>query len=418
MLVLNWFGPHKEVYGMANEDRAFYDVLADRGVSRRDFLKFCGSVAAMIGLSETMVPTIAAAVEEAASSKLYPAVWVNGGACTGCTESIAQATYPDVAQIVLDILSLNYIETIMMATGHDADRALYETAEKNEGNFIMIYEGSVMTGLEGNTLRIAGEPSLKVLDELGPKAAAVIAVGSCAVDGGWVRSTPSPAPKNVPREPGAWATGVSQYFADKGIETPVINLPTCPVNPEWIVAMVIDALILGRLADGSILDKLDAQGRPKLIFGRTIHDNCPRRGHFENGEFVYQFGTSEEVLNYCLYPVGCKGPQTYTNCPTVRWNNQTSWCVESGAPCIGCGDFNWVDQNAPFLGRFRQVGIGTVSESGWNPAIVGAAAGGLVVGALAVHGIGMKVAGRIGEGPATEDMKDYDRKRTKKGGDR
>ena len=63
---------------MAHEDRAFYDVLADRGVSRRDFLKFCGSMAALLGLSETMVPTIAAAIEGATSSKLYPAVWVNG----------------------------------------------------------------------------------------------------------------------------------------------------------------------------------------------------------------------------------------------------------------------------------------------------------------------------------------------------
>lgn len=409
---------------MAHEDRAFYDRLAERGVSRRDFLKYCGSVAAMIGLSEAMVPTIAAAVEKAASSKLYPAVWVNGGACTGCTESAAQATNPDIASIVLDILSLNYIETIMMATGHDADLALLQTAEENEGKFVMIYEGSVMTGLEGNTLRVAGEPSLKVLEEVGKKAAAVIAVGSCAVDGGWVRSVPSVGAKNIPTNPDDWATGVAQYFAMKGISTPVVNVPTCPVNPEWIVALIIDAVILGGIDEnGKVTDafvsKLDAQGRPSLIFGQTIHDNCPRRGHFENGEFVYQFGSPEEVKGYCLYPVGCKGPQTYTNCPIVRWNNQVSWCVESGSPCIGCGDFNWVDNNAPFLGRFRQVGIGDGnSGAGWNPALVGAAAGGVVVGALAVHGVGMKAAGRIGEGPATEEMKDYDRKRAGKGGDK
>jgi len=397
---------NKEVYGMANEDRAFEDRLAERGVSRRDFLRFCGSVAAMLGLSEAMVPTIASAVEAAASSKLYPAVWVNGGACTGCTESMAQATYPDIAQVVLDILSLNYIETVMMAQGEDADRALYETVEKNEGKAIMIYEGSVMKGWEGNALRVAGEPSLKVLDELAPKVAAIIAIGSCAVDGGWVKSYPNPAD----------ATGVSMYLAEKGIKTPVINLPTCPVNPEWIVAMVVDVLLLGELESGAILDKLDAQGRPKLIFGMTIHDQCPRRGHFENGEFVYQFGSAEEAKGFCLYPVGCKGPQTYTNCPIVRWNNQVSWCVESGSPCIGCGDFNWVDENAPFLSRMRKVGIGTGPEmGGWNPGVVGAVAGGAVVAALGVHAIGMGAAGRIGHMPPTEEMKEHDRK---KGGDK
>ncbi len=391
---------------MANEYRAFDDELAARGVTRRDFVKFCGSVAAMLGLSEAMVPQIVSAVESAASSKLHPAVWVNGGACTGCTESMAQATYPDVATVVLEILSMNYMETVMMAQGEHANEALYHTVEANKGKTIMIYEGSVMQGWDGNALRVEGKTSLEVLDEIAPNVAAIIAVGSCAVDGGWVIANPNPAD----------ATGVSMYLAEKGITTPVINLPTCPVNPEWIVAMVVDVLLLGSLESGAILDKLDAQGRPKLIFGQTIHDNCPRRGHFENGEFVYEFGSEEERKGYCLYAVGCKGPQTYTNCPIVRWNNQVSWCVESGAPCIGCGSFNWVDQHAPFLGRMRQVGLGTgPNEGGWSPGVAGAVAGGAVVGALGVHALGMKAAGRIGNMPPTEDMKAHDRK---KGGDK
>jgi len=394
---------------MAHEDRAFSDQLAARGVSRRDFLKFCGSVAAMLGLSEAMVPTIASAVEQAAASKLTPAVWIDGGLCTGCTESTAQSTNPDVAQIVLDILSMNYMETIMYATGDSAEQALTDTIEKSKGKFIMIYEGAVMTGWEGNALRIAGKTGLEQIMEVAPNAAAIIAVGSCAVDGGWVKANPNPA----------GGMGISEYLKSQNVATPVINLPTCPVNPEWIVAMVVDVLFLGKLESGAILDELDEFGRPKIIFGQTIHDNCPRRGHFENGEFVYKFGSAEEAKGYCLYPVGCKGPQTQTNCPIVRWNNQVSWCVESGSPCIGCGRFNWVDEGAPFLDRFRQIGIGTGPETGgYDPANVALLAGGVVAGALVVHGLGMKAAGRIGEGPATEEMKDYDRKRMKKGGDK
>ncbi len=375
---------------MAHEDRAFYDQLADRGVTRRNFLKFCGSVAAMLGLNEAMVPTIAAAVEQAAASKLYPAVWLDGGLCTGCTESTAQSTYPDVAQIVLDILSMNYMETIMYATGDSAEQALKDTVEASKGKFIMIYEGAVMTGWEGNALRVAGKPSLEQIMEVAPNAAAIIAVGSCAVDGGWVKAYPNPAK----------AMGIGEWLKSQNVATPVINLPTCPVNPEWIVTMVVDVLLLGKLESGAILDELDDFGRPKIIFGQTIHDNCPRRGHFENGEFVYQFGSAEEAKNYCLYAVGCKGPQTYTNCPTVRWNNQVSWCVESGSPCIGCGNFNWVDEGAPFLNRFRQIGIGQyTNEGGYNPANVAALAGAVVAGALVVHGVGMYAAGRIGDGP-------------------
>ena len=401
---------------MKQEDRVLEELLAERGVSRRDFLKFCGSIAAMLGMSELMVPQIAEAVTAAASTtSLAPAVWLDGGLCTGCTESTAQSEDPDVATIVLDILSMNYMETLMYATGDSAEQALRQTIEASAGKFIMVYEGSVMTGFGGNALRVAGKPGLDQIKEVAPKAAAIIAVGSCAVDGGWVRSYPN----------AAGAMGISEYLTQEGITTPVINLPTCPVNPVWLVAMIIDVLLLGGIDDkgkvtAAMANKLDEFGRPKLIYGQTIHDNCPRRGHFENGEFVYQFGSQEEAEGYCLYAMGCKGPQTYTNCPIVRWNNKVSWCVNSGSPCIGCGNFNWVVEGAPFLSRTRRIGIGDVGnqKGGWNPSVVAATAGAVVVGALVVHGVGMKAAGRIGDGPPTEEMKAYDRKRMAKGGDK
>jgi hydrogenase small subunit len=185
----------------------------------------------------------------------------------------------------------------------------------------------------------------------------------------------------------------------------VVNLPTCPVNPVWVVAVLVDALLLGKLPE------LDEHLRPKAIFGQTIHDNCPRRGHFENGEFVYKFGSDEEAKGYCLYAMGCKGPQTYTNCPVVRWNKKQSWCVESGGPCIGCGGLNWVDTNAPFNKRSHDLPIGP----GVQPEIVGAGVVGAVAAGLAVHGTAMKLAGRIGA--PTEEMTEHDRKHGSKGGE-
>lgn len=392
---------------MAHEDHGvnLYEQLAARGVTRRDFLKFCGSVAALLGMSEAMAPTIASAVEGATAGGLTPAIWLEGGLCTGCTESVAQSTYPDVATIVLDILSLNAQDTLSWAQGKQFEEAAKQTAEKYPGKFILIYEGSVMQGWDGHALIIGEGTGLQVLEEFAPKAAAILAIGSCAVDGGWVKAQPNPAD----------ATGVLPYLQSKGIKTPVINLPTCPVNPEWVVAMVVDVLLLGKLESGEILNELDAQNRPKGIYGQTIHDNCPRRGHFENGEFVYTFGSEEEAKGYCLYAVGCKGPQTYTNCPTVRWNNQVSWCVESGAPCIGCGNYNWVDQNTPFLSRFRNI-TPDVKQGGVNPSVYSLGAGGVVLAGLVAHGIGTNLAGRRPSGAPTEEMKEHDKKRMAKGG--
>jgi hydrogenase small subunit len=394
---------------MAQEARAeFSELLAARGVSRRDFLKFCGSIAALLGMSEMYAPQIAAAVE---TSALQPALWMAHGLCTGCTESMAQVNTPDVPTVVLDLLSINYWETVMAAAGKQAEDNVAATVAK--GGFVLIVEGSVMTGQNGNVLRIGGRTGIEELKEVAPKAAAVIAVGSCAVDGGWVAGNPNPAQ----------ATGVTKFFADNGIKVPVINLPTCPVNPEWVVAMLVDVLLMGQLKDGSILKKLDNQGRPKLIFGSTIHDNCPRRGHFENGEFVV-FGdptqAEHEAAGWCLYQMGCKGPQTYTNCPLVRWNRSVSWCVEAGSPCIGCGTANaltggpgnWVDAGTPFLSRAAnvRVGVGGVQPSTIAEVVAGVAAVGLVA-----HGIGSAAKGRV-KGVPTETQKVYDAKQ--KGGDK
>ena len=133
-----------------------------------------------------------------------------------------------------------------------------------------------------------------------------------------------------------------------------------------------------------------------------IYDNCERRGHFENGEFVYEFGSEEEKKGYCLYPLGCRGPQTKSNCGVVMWNDRRSWCVQAGAPCIGCCEANpndpgqnWVEVNTPFLKRHRSLHIGD-----WDvqPTTIAVGVTGLLAAALVVHGFGMKATGRMDGG--------------------
>ena len=398
---------------------AFYDLLAVRGVSRRDFLKYCSYIAATLGLSEAAVPQVAAALEK--GSALKPALWLNGGSCTGCTESMAQVDTPDVATIVLELLSLNYFETIMAAAGEQAEENIAETIK--EGNFLLIYEGSVMTGEDGNTLLVNGRKGTEILAEAAAAAQAVISVGACAVDGGWVAAYPNPA----------GAMGVQAYLTQEGIATPVVNIPCCPMNPEWVVAMVVQWLIVAEDDPAMFLEKTALLQKsykdyltgadvtlnyPEYVVGSTIHDNCPRRGHFENGEFVTEFGSEEEALGYCLYKVGCKGPQTFTQCPVTRWNRSVSWCVASGAPCIGCGGLNWVDNNAPFFKRLSSMQFGDNALGNVQPGSVAAVVGGVAAAALVAHGLGMKAAGRVGDGPPMEEMKKYDRKRASKGGDK
>ncbi|MDR2036078.1 MAG: hydrogenase small subunit [Coriobacteriales bacterium] len=386
---------------------SFDELLEQRGVKRRDFLKLCAGIAATLGLSQVAVPKIAQALEESVigveSGKLAPAIWLELASCTGCTESLAQVSNPDLATIVLDLLSLNYAETVAAGAGHSLELAKEQTIEA--GGYLLLIEGSMMEGWNGDALRIANERNTDIVEHAASNAAAIVCVGSCAVDGGWQAAYPNPA----------GAIGV-QLYLEKAKEAgridydipPIINLPLCPGNPEHVVAVVVDYLLLNRFPD------MTAENKPTLMFGQTIHDNCHRRGHFENGEFVYEFGSEAETKGYCLYPMGCKGPETKANCPIVRWNRGLSWCVESGAPCIGCATadptrvgFNWVEMNAPFQRHLRNVGPGGFTI---NPDIIALAVAGVVVAALAIHGFGMKASGRTKGGAPFELERKWDQK--------
>lgn len=376
------------------------DILAARGVSRRDFMKLCGTLAAAAGLSQLAVPQIAEALEEsvigATKGNLYPVIWIEGASCTGCTESFAQIETPDAATVVLEMISLNYSETLGAGAGWSIEEAKEQTI--NAGNYILVYEGGVLEGFNDQALRVADEPGTTHLVHAAAKANAVVAVGSCAVNGGWMAAHPNPA----------GALGVQQYLEKSGISVPVVNVPGCPVNPEWIVAVLVDVIMMGTLP------KLNSEGKPALIFDQTIHDNCERRGHFENGNFVYEFGSKEEALGYCLYPMGCRGPQTKANCGVTLWNNRRSWCVKSGSPCLGCceanpmnpGD-NWVEVNTPFYKRHRDLRIG-----GWvvQPGTIALGLTGIVAVALVIHGFGMKMSGRTDGGAPFEKVREWDAK--------
>ena len=378
----------------------FQGMLEARGVSRRSFMKLCGAIAVAAGLGELAAPRVAQALEEsvigATKGNLYPVIWIEGASCTGCTESFAQVETPDPATVVLEMISLNYSETLSAAAGHSMEEAKAQTIEA--GNYVLIYEGAVVEGWDGQALRVADMPGTEHLVEAAANANAVVALGSCAVNGGWMGAHPN----------AAGALGVQQYLQKVGIDVPVVNVPGCPANPEWLMAVLVDVVMMNQLP------KLNGENKPAAIFDQTIHDNCERRGHFENGEFVYEFGSPEEALGYCLYPVGCRGPQTKSNCGVTLWNNRRSWCVQAGAPCIGCCEAdpndpgqNWVEVNTPFFKRHRDLRIGD-----WvvQPGTIALGITGLVAAALVVHGFGMKITGRTDGGADFEKKRSWDAK--------
>jgi len=112
------------------------------GMPRREFLQFCASVAASLGL-----PAGAdAAVAEAVAAKKRPSViWLHFQECTGCTESMLRAEHPTLERLILDVISLDYHETLFAAAGHQVEKARRTAMAENKGSYILVVEGAIPT---------------------------------------------------------------------------------------------------------------------------------------------------------------------------------------------------------------------------------------------------------------------------------
>ena len=297
------------------------------GVSRRDFLKFCSLMTGVLALPRSYTRVIENALE---TKQRLPVIWLEMQDCAGCTEALLRATQPTVGQLVLDVLSVDYHETIMAASGNLAEEAKQATIDA--GGYLLVVEGSIPVGDGEFYCTIGGKSALQLLNEAAANAAAVVAVGNCAAFGGWPYATPNPTN----------ASFVSELIKDK----PVMNLPGCPYNPVNLTAAVVHFLTFGELP------AMDELHRPLFAYGALIHDNCPRRGHFDAGEFVVAWGDGGHKKGWCLYKMGCKGPVTFHNCPAVEYNDGTSWPIKAGHGCIACSEPGFWD-----LGIYNQADL-------------------------------------------------------------
>ena len=220
---------------------ALGSFLRAHGVSRRSFLKFCATNAAVMGLSPSLVPRIAEALE---SARRPSVIWLPFQECTGCTESITRAHGSTIEGLIFEAISLDYQHTLQAAAGEAAEHAREKAMKDNWGQYILIVDGSVPTADEGYGT-IAGVSNLEMLKDAAAGCAAVIALGSCAAFGGIPMANPNPT----------GAVPVSDVVKDK----PIINIPGCPPIPAVIVGTLVQYLTFGKLPE------LDALGRPRAF---------------------------------------------------------------------------------------------------------------------------------------------------------
>ncbi len=346
------------------EKQTYAEVMESRGIDRREFMKYCSLLSVYLGLGASGLPRLLKAME---TKPRIPVIWLHGLECTCCSESFIRSSHPIAADIILNMISLDYDDTLSAAAGHQLEAVRKQIMKDYKGKYILAVEGNAPTKDNGVYCMVGGDSFLNVLKETAADAMAIISWGSCASFGCVQNAKPNPT----------GAQPVHKLISGK----PIINVPGCPPIAEVMTGTIAHLLTFGKLPE------LDRLGRPKAFYGTRIHDKCYRRPYFDAGMFVESFDDEGAQKGWCLYKMGCKGPTTYNSCSSIKWNEGVSFPIQAGHPCIGCSEPNFWD-NGPFYTRLANVSfVGTDS----NADRIGMVAVGAAAAGMAAHAIGSAI---------------------------
>lgn len=337
----------------------YYEAFKKRGFTRRQFLKMCAIMAATLGLEATYATQIADALS---TKPRLPVIYLDLQECTCCGESLIRTAHPLFSDMILNIISLDYMEPLQAAAGIQAEAARKKTIRDNSGRYLVVVEGSVPLYDDGIYCTISGRSARDLLLETTKDCVAVIAYGSCATNGCVQATSPNPT----------GAVPIRAIVKDK----PVIDVPGCPPIAEVISGTIVHYLTFDRIPE------LTPLGRPKAFYSNRVHDGCNRRAFFDAGMFVETFDDAGAKQGWCLYKVGCKGPTTYNACAITQWNNGVSYPIKSGHPCIGCSEPGFFD-HMPIYERLATI---PGQAAPVNPDKLGKTVAGITTAGVVLHG--------------------------------
>jgi hydrogenase small subunit len=287
-----------------------------------------------------------------AERMLVSVVWMTSGlGCDGDTVALTAATNPSLEDLLHGAIPgmpgvVLYNPLLAYETGADFMRAWYDAEAGMLDPFVLVLEGSVPNeDINGDghwaglgTDPRSGQPitTNEWIERLAPRAAAVMAIGTCAAYGG------IPAMRNNP----TGAMGLRDYLGwdwTSRLGVPIINLPGCPVQPDNITETLLYTVLA--IAGLTPPIDLDEQGRPSWLFNRTVHEGCDRAGLADHGEYAKRYGDH----NGCLVKLGCKGPVVRCNVPVRGWMNGVGGCPNVGGICIACTSPGFPDRFMPFM---------------------------------------------------------------------
>lgn len=278
-------------------------------------------------------------------------VWITAGlSCDGESIAITSATQPSLEEVLGGAMPglpkvFFHNPVFSYEVGEDFIAIMRAAAEGKLDPFVLVVEGSVPNEKlldEGfwaaiGTDPVTGQPikTTEWIDLLAPRAAAIVAVGTCATYGG------IPAMRGNP----TGAMGLPDYlgwsFRSRS-DIPIVCIPGCPAQPDNMMETIV--YVLYQLAGKAPMIPLDGELRPKWLFDKTAHEGCDRGGYYESADFATRYGQPQ-----CIVKLGCYGPVVNCNVPKRGWAGGVGGCPNVGGICIGCTMPGFPDKFMPFM---------------------------------------------------------------------
>jgi hydrogenase small subunit len=280
-------------------------------------------------------------------------LWISEGmSCDGDTVSVTAASQPPLEDVITGLVpglpKVNLHNKVLSPTlGGEEFLAPFRAAARGElSPFILVIEGSIPNQniIEGDGYWTSfgndpdtGEPLTLNwwIDQLAPRAWAVVAVGTCATYGGIHAMAGNPT----------GSMGLADYlgwdFKSAGA-LPIVNIPGCPVQPDNFMETL--TWVLYHAAGAAPPPPLDELLRPQWIFGKTVHEGCDRAAYYEQADFARDYNSPK-----CQVHVGCWGPVINCNVTKRGWMGGIGGCPNVGGICIGCTMPGFPDKFMPFM---------------------------------------------------------------------
>src|SRR5262245_58171249 len=309
--------------------------------------------------------------QHATEAVTYHVIWMTTGlSCDGDSVAMTSATNPSLEDIVRGIIPgmprvVVHNPVLAYENGAEFIEAWWRAERGELDPLVLIVEGSIpnddLNG-EGHWAAMGLNPDTgqpittnEWVDRLAPRAAAVVAVGTCATYGG------IPAMKNNP----TGAMGLADYLGwgwRSKLGIPIVNIPGCPAQGDNITETLM--YLVMALAGMAPPPDLDEQLRPKWLFGRTVREGCNRAGFTEQGNFATEYGSDPR----CLVKLGCKGPVVKCNVPVRGWINGIGGCPNVGGICMACTMPGFPDKYMPFMDEDSYARVSsTVARFSYGP---------------------------------------------------